>query len=764
MPLPSQPLALKPFWTTSDGETVKLFQGDVISVLKRLPSKIVQCVTTSPPYWGLRDYGTAEWNGGNSDCDHRHQRGGEGTASAVQSSNSGSQLISYVGNCKKCGATRTDQQLGSEKLHDCLGWATGDMCKECFICHMVLVFREVRRVLRDDGTIWLNIGDTYGGGGNTMGDGVGGDSGKNKLLKEQYDGMKGANTSLAPGNLCMIPFRLALALQANGWVLRQDIIWKKPSPMPESVTNRCCKSHEYILLLTKGRDYYFDHEAIKEKASGYKNLQEVQTEVLEGPILQEQSAKGRTDGEVQILYGDCEKGLGQEVQQNTKSQENGKEILLLREGAENKAGLSKDTQTDARTKGSLPISNAGSRKETEVQITPKEVRSEYQGENCKSGDRQAILENRKGPICKTKSSNQEKTSIDGNGLHTDKGSMVVDQEKIQEQVCILQESVQAVRDGSRNASIEGRVTYSGECGSILQNMQCKEGEQDSPLTRNKRSVWSVDDEQALFQWMQENDPEQLREFLSQSTNKTDVWKVSSQAYSGAHFATFPYRLIEPCILAGSSAYGCCEKCGSPWKRVTQQTQLKRDRPNEYVKRTGEAGTGNSCSNSVAGVSVKTLGWEPSCKCYTTNGACNECGAMWGSSGDVETAYQPEVVPVGNRNVDASRGDKTRKIDGKSYNEAIAAVKTIEREKPCDCLDDKVVPCTVLDPFIGSGTTSCVSLIHGRRSVGIDLSETYLKENAIPRITGELMKRPALAHLAGHKTQKVTIGKAIGKKL
>lgn len=608
MPLPSQPLALKPFWTTSDGETVKLFQGDVISVLKRLPSKIVQCVATSPPYWGLRNYGTAEWNGGDAKCDHIHEKrrsiqylGSDGKPGKNNTSWQGAERHSTVhlgDSCKKCGATRTDQQLGSEKLHDCLGWATGDMCKECFICHMVLVFREVRRVLRDDGTIWLNIGDTYGGGGNTMGDGVGGDSGKNKLLKEQYDGMKGANTSLAPGNLCMIPFRLALALQANGWVLRQDIIWKKPSPMPESCNNRCTKSHEFIFLLTKGRDYYCDMEAIREDAV-----------------------------------------VGRSI---------------------------------------LPNGNPRSGRKAASSAIWRSV-----------GDGKEAVER---------------------GVN---------------------------REGAYN---------------------------DPDSGRNKRDVWSVDDEQALFQWMQENDPEQLQEFISQSTNKTDVWKVSSQAYSGAHFATFPYRLIEPCILAGSSAYGCCEKCGSPWKRVTQQTQLKRDRPNEYVKRTGEAGTGNSCSNSVAGVSVKTLGWEPSCKCYTTNGACNECGAMWGSSGDVETAYQPEVVPVGNRNVDASRGDKTRKIDGKSYNEAIAAVKTIEREKPCDCLDDKVVPCTVLDPFIGSGTTSCVSLIHGRRSVGIDLSETYLKENAIPRITGELMKRPALAHLAGHKTQKVTIGKAIGKKL
>jgi hypothetical protein len=175
----------------------------------------------------------------------------------------------------------------------------------------------------------------------------------------------------------------------------------------------------------------------------------------------------------------------------------------------------------------------------------------------------------------------------------------------------------------------------------------------------------------------------------QNKNRRSVWTVSSQGYSGAHFATYPPKLIEPCIKAGTSEKGCCAECGAPWVRVVEEKKLTRERPNDYVKRTGEKGTGNSCANSVAGVDVKTVGWKPTCKC----------------------------------NAD-------------------------------------VVPCVVLDPFIGSGTTCCVAISLGRNSIGIDLSKQYLDHNAIPRISGELLARPSLAHLVGRKPKKLNLGKKL----
>jgi hypothetical protein len=104
-------------------------------------------------------------------------------------------------------------------------------------------------------------------------------------------------------------------------------------------------------------------------------------------------------------------------------------------------------------------------------------------------------------------------------------------------------------------------------------------------------------------------------------NKRSVWNVASQPFPGAHFATFPPKLVEPMILAGTSAAGCCLGCGAPLVRVTERTQLRRDRPNDYTKRTGEEGTGNSCANSVVGVAVKTIGWEAPCKCGVETEPC-----------------------------------------------------------------------------------------------------------------------------------------------
>ena len=153
-------------------ETEKIYQGDCIEILKDMPDESIDCVVTSPPYWGLRDYGKGE-------------------------------------------------QLGLEET------------PEEFVANLVKVFSEVKRVLKKEGSVWLNLGDTY------------------------------YNKSLAG-----IPFRVAFALQSDGLYLRQDIIWHKPNPMPESVQDRCTKSHEYIFLLTKSPKYFYDIDAIREISEG----------------------------------------------------------------------------------------------------------------------------------------------------------------------------------------------------------------------------------------------------------------------------------------------------------------------------------------------------------------------------------------------------------------------------------------------------------------------------------------------------------------
>ena len=136
-----------------------ILQGDCREVLGTIPDRSVQCVVTSPPYFGLRDYGTAQWDGGDPECDHSYFKGGNGEASAKQVTSSGTQKYQYTGTCPKCGATRIDPQIGLEPTVD------------AYVAELVAVFREVKRVLRDDGTLWLNLGSSYAsqGGERTYG-------------------------------------------------------------------------------------------------------------------------------------------------------------------------------------------------------------------------------------------------------------------------------------------------------------------------------------------------------------------------------------------------------------------------------------------------------------------------------------------------------------------------------------------------------------------------------------------------------------------
>ena len=181
---------------------IDIYEGDCIEQLKRLADQSINTCITSPPYWGLRNY-------------------------------------------------QEDKQLGMEDT------------PEEFISNLVDVFREVKRVLRDDGTVWLNLGDTYCGTGHkgnyTDPKHKEGRNGQKIALNNKIDGLKSKD-------LVGIPWRVALALQQDGWYLRQDIIWHKPNTMPESVKDRCTKAHEYIFLLSKNKKYYYDYEAIKEDA------------------------------------------------------------------------------------------------------------------------------------------------------------------------------------------------------------------------------------------------------------------------------------------------------------------------------------------------------------------------------------------------------------------------------------------------------------------------------------------------------------------
>ena len=200
-------------------ETNKIYTEDCRETLKRMPEQFIQCCVTSPPYYGLRDYGH-------------------------------------------------DGQIGLEET------------PEHYVQKLVEVFRMVREKMKDDGTLWLNLGDSYWGGKGASGQAYATSMvGQRETINGHQHQISGKGETrptdrkhdiIKPKDLIGIPWMVAFALRADGWYLRQDIIWHKPNPMPESVTDRCTKSHEYIFLLSKSQKYFFNQEAIKEKGAQNK--------------------------------------------------------------------------------------------------------------------------------------------------------------------------------------------------------------------------------------------------------------------------------------------------------------------------------------------------------------------------------------------------------------------------------------------------------------------------------------------------------------
>lgn len=244
--------------------SVKILGGDCREMLHTLPDQSVQCCVTSPPYFGLRDYGVAG-------------------------------------------------QIGLEPT------------PAEFVAQMVEVFREVRRVLCDDGTLWLNLGDTYATNGGPGWQGKNGERADRRFtgtrntvgMREQS---RTAFRDLKPKDLIGIPWRVAFALQEDGWYLRQDIIWSKPSPMPESVRDRCTKAHEYIFLLSKSARYYFDAKAIAEPVtdSTVARLSQSTRETQEGSIR----IPGKTNGNIKAVpprFGGTKYGDNDAAEHRTKS-------------------------------------------------------------------------------------------------------------------------------------------------------------------------------------------------------------------------------------------------------------------------------------------------------------------------------------------------------------------------------------------------------------------------------------------------------------
>lgn len=399
---------------------INVLLGDWIERLRELPDESVHCIVTSPPYWQLRDYQVAG-------------------------------------------------QLGMEKS------------PEEYVAKMVAGFREVYRVLRHDGTLWLNLGDTYAGGGLGGGGSFACDGPRMVAepgSRKNNPGRKGSRlvaNGLKTKDLVGMPWRVAFALQADGWYLRADNIWAKPNPMPESVLDRTTRSHEYLFLFSKRERYFYDAHAIKEGVTG--------------------NAHARGNG--------------------------------------------------VNPKAKTPGSNSRIYRNRDPHHSP---------------------------------------------------------------------SLRPRQNESFSAAVAGLIS-----------------------SRNKRSVWFI----------------------------------SPAPYRGAHFATFPPKLIEPCILAGTSEAGCCTICGAPYRRVLQK---------------GKANFAQQLA----------------------------CG------GDKNGKYNGHAT----KNFNGHKAQNASEVKARILN-GLVERETSAWQTTCKHPISHPEPCVVLDPFGGSGTVAQVCRQHGRRAILIDLNPNYL---------------------------------------
>ena len=427
--------------------TWDILQGDSTEVMRGMEPESVHCVVTSPPYFGLRDYGV-------------------------------------------------DGAYGLE--------ATLDE----YILRMVEVFRAVRRVLRKDGSVWLNLGDAYAGSGKGLnGDGSHSPGDKQATNVGSLTVPPMGHSGLKPKDLIGLPWHVAFALQADGWWLRSDIVWNKLNPMPESVTDRPTRAHEYVFLLTKSARYYYDADATRELG-------------FEHP---------------------------------------GQSGTFSRNGLVSKHVIPNQTSAEHRPR-------------------------------------------------------------------TD------------------------------------RV----------------------PGGANKRTVWSI----------------------------------ATQPYKGSHFATFPEKLVEPCILAGTSERGVCGMTGDPWERVVEVDGRRGASWHDHVD---DIVDGQSKSAPAPTISRTTTGWQPTCGApwaRVTEVSGGTIGQSWHDHEEDEVRGQRS----GGMSLAVDRGNGPYKRETTGW-------------QPTCGHDAEPVPTTVLDPFCGSGTTGVVALRHGRSFIGIELNPEYV-QLAQKRIVGD----------------------------
>ena len=519
---------------------VTIMVGDALSQLATLPDNSIHCCVTSPPYWGLRSY--------------------QGDAGMI----------------------------GLEPTFD------------DHLANLVAVFREVKRVLRDDGICWLNYGDAYWGGKGASNNVKAKyhertDATLNKSYHHvnQHGGTKPTDRrdqGFKPKDLILMPARVAMALQADGWWLRSEIIWHKPNPMPESVTDRPTSAHEKVYLLTKQPRYFYDSHALRNEAvSGIigdvNEVHRMQQGTGLGPISQE--AKRNTQGTpLPFMRNSKDERVAQEQsrkEQTVKQQVQEQPSRKRKEGrvqeVKGRQGNTEKIQPNREGQGH-------SQKASSVAIQ-EECKSEVLAIRQGKSHIQEVSQVTKGEGSTGKECPQTQDVISGQ-VNTDRPGMERDLPIAQKSVLLLQEENNS-NNGSCDTPEQGRGTHKGEHRASVSELQCTQGQSDN-------------DDRVVY------------------PNARNVWKVATHSFPGAHFATFPPKLVEPCIKAGTSQHGVCAECRAPWGRVVDVKVAKHryypDTPTLGDVHTDSTSSRKRGSGLGEQASTTTTGWQPTCTCDT----------------------------------------------------------------------------------------------------------------------------------------------------
>lgn len=601
--------------------SVRVLQGDCRDVLRTLPNNSVQCCVTSPPYFGLRSYLPS----GHPD-----------------------KLL----------------EIGNEKT------------PAEFVATMVEVFREVRRVLRGDGTVFLNLGDSYAvqGGKGAQGK-TSQRQGQKNAITQTHLKNRTPPLGLKPKDLIGIPWMVAFALRADGWWLRSDVIWAKPNPMPESVTDRPTSAHEHVFLLTKNARYFYDAEAVREGAESNrpdmatKSIRTGSAHLQQGAVASNHEKPDKQRG-----HGRRHAGFNDRWDKITKYEQcsMGRNLRSVWTIATQPNADWTETVHQIRVAWDAPDDG---KKHIASPDCPLHGDHSVQDANVSCDER--AIDSRLSSVCSENHRGSEPQSC---YVPTEMPPALVISQSISD--CLAPSCASSANPRNTESRRTARALATSLACMPCDETQSRTGDTS---TRYERSD-SADRTHANKTAPDETDDGPKSQMETGSVRISTEWALSGaseplvctcehyieKTEKTSHFATFPTTLAERCILAGTSEKGCCAACGAPWTRVTTKGE-----PDTAHRRA----SGADASGSYSGQSAK-----------------GHDAAKVQNASDV----------------------KRRILEGMRE-------KTYSWEPTCMCSGEpEIAPCIVLDPFGGAGTVGLVADRLRRDAVLIELNADYIE--------------------------------------